>query len=71
MELESETLRRMAECFRGRTCCRCGRPAERLTAHRFYCGRHFPHERSLQCDSPVRVYHCQLSREEWEAVAAR
>jgi hypothetical protein len=68
MELEGATLRRLAECFGGRTCRRCGRPAERLAGHRFYCARHFPHERSLQGAPPPRVYRCRLSRDEWAAL---
>jgi hypothetical protein len=68
MALESETLRRMAECFAGRTCCRCGRPAERLTGKRFFCGRHFPREESCQGELSPRVYRCHLSREAWAAV---
>jgi hypothetical protein len=46
MNLDSETVRRMAECFGRQTCCRCGRPAERLRHHRFYCISHFPCDRS-------------------------
>jgi hypothetical protein len=68
MELEGETLRRMAAYFGGRTCCRCGRPAERFAAHHFYCGLHYPPERLLQGKSPPTVYRCHLSRQEWAAL---
>jgi hypothetical protein len=67
MGLERETLRRMAECFGGHTCCRCGRPAERLAGHRFYCGRHFPLDRSLKGEPSPTVYRCHVSREGWAA----
>ena len=42
MMLDGETVRRMAACFAGRTCCRCGRTAVRLAHRRFYCDHHFP-----------------------------
>ncbi len=41
MELERETVRRIAACFRGQTCCRCNRPAERLVHRRYFCGEHY------------------------------
>jgi hypothetical protein len=56
--LESETVRRMAACFAGRTCCKCGRVAVRLAHHRFYCDRHFPCPREVE-EAP-KVYHCQV-----------
>jgi hypothetical protein len=61
VELEPETLRRMAACFAGRACCRCGRPAERLVHQRFYCDHHFPVGRTTQRDIPPKVYHCWVS----------
>jgi hypothetical protein len=42
MTLERETVRKMAECFAGCACCKCGRSAVRLAHGRFYCDRHFP-----------------------------
>ena len=42
MSLECKTLRRMAECFGGQVCRRCGRPAERLFHNHFYCQAHRP-----------------------------
>jgi hypothetical protein len=53
--LESETVRRMAACFAGRVCCKCGRPALRLAHARFYCERHFPPARDRREEAP-RVY---------------
>jgi hypothetical protein len=62
MQLERETLRRMAECFGERSCCPCGRPAERLAHNRFYCGRHFPAFR-LPGGGPLpKVYKCHPDR---------
>jgi hypothetical protein len=58
MELDSETLRRMAECFGRQTCCRCGRPAERLTHSRFYCIRHYPGGRATGWEPSGKVYRC-------------
>ena len=70
MSLESETLRRMAECFRGRTCHRCGRAALRLAHGRFYCDRHFPHRYGETCRA-AKVRRCLLRGEgKWEAAAA-
>jgi hypothetical protein len=56
MELERETVRRMAECFGRQTCCRCGRTAERLMHNRFYCGSHFPCGRSARWEPSRKVY---------------
>jgi hypothetical protein len=56
MELERETVRRMAECFAGHVCCRCRRPAERLTHQHFYCGDHFPRGRKTDPEFLPRVY---------------
>jgi hypothetical protein len=56
MELERETLRRLAECFGGRSCCRCGQPAERLIHHRFYCSRHFPRDLFAGWERAPKVY---------------
>jgi hypothetical protein len=61
MGLERETLRRMAECFGGRACCRCGRPAERLARHHFYCSSHFPRPRTGAGEPPPTVYKCHVS----------
>ncbi len=41
MELECETVWRMAACFCGHTCYRCNRPAERLLHRRYLCGEHY------------------------------
>jgi hypothetical protein len=60
MGLESETLRRMAACFAGRVCCRCGRPAERLVHHRFYCSRHFLRGNLPRVEAARKVYRCCL-----------
>jgi hypothetical protein len=61
MQLEPETLRRMAACFTGRFCKRCGGPAERLAHGRFYCGRHFPSARSAHEAALPKVYRCRCS----------
>jgi hypothetical protein len=58
MELERETVRRMAECFGRQTCCRCGRPALRLINNRFYCSSHFPCGRSASWVPSRKVYKC-------------
>ena len=42
MELEKQTMQKMAACFGRQTCCCCGRPAERLRHNRFYCISHLP-----------------------------
>jgi hypothetical protein len=60
MELERETVRRMAECFARRNCWRCGRPADRLSHNRFYCASHFPCGRSARWESAPKVYKCHL-----------
>jgi hypothetical protein len=44
--LDPETVRRIRELFGGRTCCRCGSPAERMAAERFYCAFHFEQKRA-------------------------
>jgi len=61
MQLERETVQRMAECFGKQTCCRCGRPAERLSHKRFYCISHFPCGRSARWEPSRRVYKCMLA----------
>jgi hypothetical protein len=58
MNLDSETIRRLAECFGRRRCCRCGQPAERLAHNRFYCGRHFVRRRPAGEWPTPKVYHC-------------
>jgi hypothetical protein len=61
MRLEAETLRRMAACFAGRFCRRCGRPAERLVHGRFYCQHHRPLVRSAggeEAAPKVYRYNC-------------
>jgi hypothetical protein len=58
MQLEPETLRRMAACFAGRSCRRCGGPAERLVHGLFYCSRHRPFVRSTQGEAAPNVYRC-------------
>ena len=68
MELEAETLRRMAQFFGGRACCCCGRPAERFAGHHFYCARHFPRKASGQDEPAPRVYRCHLDQAELAAV---
>ena len=62
MCLESETLRRMAACFAGRACCKCGRAAVRLSHGRFYCDRHPPHGRG-EAGRPPKVRRCLLQGE--------
>ena len=62
MCLESETLRRMAECFAGRACQRCGGPAVRLAHGRFYCDRHFPPARA-EAGRPPKIWRCLLRSE--------
>ncbi len=62
MMLDSETVRRMAACFTGRTCCKCGRTAVRLAHRRFYCDRHFPLARVSEENAP-KVYHACQRRE--------
>jgi hypothetical protein len=70
MCLDSETLRRMAECFGGKACQHCGRPAERLAHGRFYCDRHFPHARG-EVGRPPKVRRCLLRGEgRWSAATA-
>jgi hypothetical protein len=70
MSLESETLRRMAECFGGRACRRCGRAALRLAHGRFYCDRHLPHRYGETC-RPPKVRRCLLRGEgTWVAAPA-
>lgn len=56
MQLEPKTLRRMAACFAGRSCRRCGEPAERLVHGRFYCGRHYPLVASPEGQAAPRIY---------------
>jgi hypothetical protein len=60
MGLEPATLRRLAACFAGHVCCRCGRPAERLWHQRFYCARHLARARPGEAEVALRVYHCWL-----------
>ena len=70
MCLESATLRRMAECFAGRACHRCGGPAVRLAHGRFYCDRHFPPARA-EAGRPPKVRRCLLLGEgRWEAATS-
>jgi hypothetical protein len=57
MCLDSETVRRMAECFAGRACRRCGRAAVRLAHGRFYCDRHFPPARA-EAGGPPKIRRC-------------
>jgi hypothetical protein len=59
MCLNSETVRRLAECFAGRLCRRCGHAAERLAGGRFYCGRHLPRDRAA-AEEPAKVYKCRV-----------
>jgi hypothetical protein len=59
MCLESETVRRLAECFAGRVCRRCGHTAGRLARGRFYCDRHLPRDRAA-AGGPARVYRCRV-----------
>jgi hypothetical protein len=58
MQLEPKTLRKMAACFAGRSCRRCGGPAERLAHGRFYCRRHYPLARLTRQADPT-VYRCR------------
>jgi hypothetical protein len=58
MQLDPETVRRMAACFAGRYCRRCGGPAERLFHGRFYCDGHRPLPRSTQEEVVPKVYKC-------------
>jgi len=60
MSLELETQRRMAACFAGHFCRRCGGPAERLAHGRFYCGRHCPPARSTRREAVPKVYKCRF-----------
>jgi hypothetical protein len=60
MQLEPKTLRRMAACFAGRSCRRCGGPAERLAHGLFYCGRHYPPPRSTRWLAAPKVYRCSF-----------
>ncbi len=69
MCLDSETLRRMAECFAGKTCHRCGRAAVRLAHGRFYCDRHFPHGKG-EAARPPKVRRCLLGGERWSGATA-
>jgi hypothetical protein len=48
----------MAECFGRQTCCRCGRPAERLSNNRFFCISHLPWGRSARREPSHKVYKC-------------
>jgi hypothetical protein len=59
MGLDSETVRRIAECFGGRACRRCGRAAVRLAHGWFYCDRHFPHVKG-EAGRPPKVRRCLL-----------
>jgi hypothetical protein len=52
--LDPKTERKIRECFAGRSCCECGRPAVRLDHGRFYCDRHYPYE--VTADGAPRVY---------------
>jgi hypothetical protein len=68
--LDSETLRRMAECFAGRACQRYGRAAVRLAHGRFYCGRHFP-PGTGEANRPPKVHRCLLRGEgKWAAATS-
>jgi hypothetical protein len=46
MALEQLTQQLLEECFRGRHCSRCGRPATRLARKQFFCAWHFTLSRS-------------------------
>lgn len=61
LELEADTRARMRAVFGGHTCCRCGAPAERLSADEFYCGLHFPPRRKAESRYVPRVYHCSVA----------
>jgi hypothetical protein len=61
MGLDSETLRRMAACFAGRACCRCGTAAVRLAHGRFYRDRHFPLDKG-KAVRPPKACRCLLGR---------
>jgi hypothetical protein len=53
MGLHKNTRRRLQELFRGRTCCKCDRPATRLARDQYYCDRHFPYGKK---DDGTRSY---------------
>lgn len=58
-----ETRGRLRELFGGRSCSRCGQPAARLVAERFYCAEHFLLLRKARSEpKPVRVYRCSAER---------
>jgi hypothetical protein len=46
MALEDITQQLLHECFHGRRCTLCGRPATRLARKQFFCARHFTLARS-------------------------
>ena len=54
---DGRTKELMQAVFGGRVCVRCGEPAERLSADRYFCGVHFPTRRTREESSP-RVYRC-------------
>lgn len=58
--LSQETLRRMKEVFGGQTCCRCGEPASRMAAEKFYCGLHFVRNSAKRFDEP-KTYRCVIA----------
>lgn len=58
--LSIDTLRRMNELFGGQTCCRCGDPASRLSAEKFYCGLHFVRGSAKRVEAP-KVYRCVVA----------
>jgi hypothetical protein len=57
--LESVTLQRLAECFAGRACRRCGLAAARLAHGRFYCDRHFRRDKARSGEG-AKVYKCRV-----------
>jgi hypothetical protein len=57
--LDAETRERMRAVFEGHTCCRCGAPADRLSADRFFCGIHVP-GKLKEPARPPRVYRCAV-----------
>ena len=56
-ELAPATKARLAELFGGQTCCRCGEPAARLAADRFFCAAHYLRKQPEAAGAP-RVYRC-------------
>lgn len=58
LRLAPDTENRLRELLAGRACCRCGSPAERFSAERYYCAAHFLRQGGQEGEGSPRVYRC-------------